>query len=520
DENYVYTITPRKETTNVSSLENNEKIESIAYYDGLGRPMQSIGVRAGGDLLNNNLLGRKTNWTLGSGSAPFYNQNGATSENQRINGTDPYGKTSILWRCGNDSSSNADGGWNTNYMSVDNTVGYRYTVWVKRTGSQNGTTYHGTQNVNNLSGSGNGNPYFWFGDLPNLNQWYLLVGVVHPYTYSGGNSGISGVYDTNGNKVINGNDFKWSSSTTTSRFRNYLYYSTDVNTRQYFTDPILQRLDGAEASISELMEGHIGKDIITHISYDDYGRQDKDYLPYATSSNCGAFQTTAEDDTRSYYYNTTRFNDDFIGLTQSTVNPYSKKALEASPLSRVLKQAAPGKDWKLGQGHEIEFDYKSNTGTEVRRYDVNISESTSSNIKVYTPTLVLNGYYAANTLYKSITYDENHSSGLNHSTEEFKDKQGRVVLKRTYGTSVVNGVSQTNTPHDTYYVYDDYGNLSYVLPPKSEPQSAKPDATELSELCYQYKYDDRNRLVEKKIPGKGDANTWEEIVYNKLDQPV
>ena len=41
-------------------------------------------------------------------------------------------------------------------------------------------------------------------------------------------------------------------------------------------------------------------------------------------------------------------------------------------------------------------------------------------------------------------------------------------------------------------------------------------SVELSELCYQYKYDDRNRLIEKKIPGKG----WEYIVYNKLDQPI
>ncbi|WP_461589710.1 RHS repeat-associated core domain-containing protein, partial [Winogradskyella sp.] len=52
--------------------------------------------------------------------------------------------------------------------------------------------------------------------------------------------------------------------------------------------------------------------------------------------------------------------------------------------------------------------------------------------------------------------------------------------------------------------------------PKSEAHTAQPDATELSELCYQYKYDHRNRLVEKKIPGKG----WESIIYNRLDQPV
>ena len=35
-------------------------------------------------------------------------------------------------------------------------------------------------------------------------------------------------------------------------------------------------------------------------------------------------------------------------------------------------------------------------------------------------------------------------------------------------------------------------------------------------MCYQYKYDDRNRLIEKRIPGKG----WETIVYDKLDRPV
>ena len=43
-----------------------------------------------------------------------------------------------------------------------------------------------------------------------------------------------------------------------------------------------------------------------------------------------------------------------------------------------------------------------------------------------------------------------------------------------------------------------------------------PDPDVLDDLCYQYHYDYRNRLIEKKIPGKD----WESIVYDKLDRPV
>ncbi|MCK0115037.1 hypothetical protein MWU32_03455, partial [Gelidibacter sp. F63206] len=142
--------------------------------------------------------------------------------------------------------------------------------------------------------------------------------------------------------------------------------------------------------------------------------------------------------------------------------------------------------------------------------------------KTYTPSLSLVpgalGYYGQGELYKTVTRDENWTNGKAHTAEEFTDKQGRVVLKRTYGDSKVGSVIVPNAPHDTYYVYDDYGNLTYVLPPKMEA-STSPWATvnaQLDELGYQYTYDHRNRLVEKKIPGKD----REYIVYNKLDQPI
>ena len=505
-ENYVKTTLYQTEVTEGQQDEvlENYKIESVNYFDGLGRPKQSVAVRAAGQGQRTNVLDWTQDWTVGSGSTPLFNQNGQTSENQRVFDTNPFGDQSLLWKCGNDPESNADGGWNTDYFDVDKNVTYRYTVWVKRTGSQSGRVYHGTQNVNNLDGTANGNPYFFNGYLPQLDQWYLIVGIVHPHTYTGGNSGISGVYDINGNKVRSGNDFKWRNNTTTSRFRNYLYYSTDTSTRQYFWNPVLVQLDNAGQSANQLIEESKPKDIVTHYSYDDYGRQLLEHLPYASAQtqrgniygNALASQQT--------FYNTPKY--------QNTTNPYSESVLENSPLNRVLEQAAPGNNFAAqadGSGHTIKMDRKTNTSSDgVVEFEV-----TFTNNNTEAPNLVKVGNYPVNELYITVTKDENWTpaDGNNRSTHEYKDKLGRVVLKRTYASTS----SATAEAHDTYYVYDDFGNLTYVIPPKVMVGDGV-STTELAELCYQYKYDNRNRLVEKKIPGKG----REYIVYNKLDLPV
>ena len=76
------------------------------------------------------------------------------------------------------------------------------------------------------------------------------------------------------------------------------------------------------------------------------------------------------------------------------------------------------------------------------------------------------------------------------STREFKNKEGQIVLKRTY---------DAGNKRDTYYVYDLYGNLTYVIPPKADGVI---NADILNDLCYQYKYDNKNRLAEKKTSRK------------------
>ncbi len=248
------------------------------------------------------------------------------------------------------------------------------------------------------------------------------------------------------------------------------------------------------------------KDIIRYVGYDNIGRSKKAYLPFGSTNSSGLFDANAKDNTLSYYQ--LNFASDFTGLSLLDINAYSEKEFEGSPLNRVLKQAAPGKDWKLYNGNEIEMVYLSNENNEVRFYEVSLNGDI--------PTLIGgSSYYHSGELIKTIVKDENHdgSSTKAHTTEEFTNSQGQIILKRAYGEV---GVSTTIEKYDTYYVYDDYGNLTYVLSPKSDANTNIPTSTELSELCYQYKYDARNRLVEKKIPGKG----WEYIVYDKLDRPV
>lgn len=239
-------------------------------------------------------------------------------------------------------------------------------------------------------------------------------------------------------------------------------------------------------------------DLYTHTQYDAYGREVKKYLPLPATQNDGRFITDPVTAINSYYLA------NYAGeISTTTPNPYAETRFEASPLNRVLEQGAPGTVWAVNPAadtdHTIKFDYQTNALNEVLRYDVSLAAD-------YTPTLIANGSYPAGTLYKTVTKDENWTSGNDRTTQEFKDLQGRVVLKRTYNANVA---------HDTYYIYDDYGNLTYVLPPKVVTTDGV-SAGELAELCYQYKYDGRNRLIEKKIPGKG----WEYIVYNKLDQPI
>lgn len=237
------------------------------------------------------------------------------------------------------------------------------------------------------------------------------------------------------------------------------------------------------------------KDIIVPMVYDEHGRQTREYLPFAKVGSGGFSPFSIDIANYTGYY----------GSTEG-IYMYSEKRFEASPLNRVLEQGAPGQDWRTNNVQDtdrtIKFDYGVNSATEVLIWSVDTNDDLQST-----------GYYTAGKLYKMVTKDENWQPGQtvteDHTVTEYKNLQGQVVLKRNH-----NGAAGD---HDTYYVYDDYGNLAFVLPPMVEGTTNSSLTTvQLDKLCYQYKYDGLGRLIEKRIPGKG----WEYIVYDVLNRPV
>ena len=206
--------------------------------------------------------------------------------------------------------------------------------------------------------------------------------------------------------------------------------------------------------------------------YDESGRDVKDWLPVYSSSaylSASAFSSTAS------------------GNYGSTARPFNQSVYEASPSDRLVAQYGPGSEWS---DKPMTTDYMLNGSSEVLscvHYSVNGS------------TLVNGGSYATGELYVVRTQDED-----GNTASQFTDKQGHTVL-----VSQLNGTVR----HDTYYVYDDYDNLCYVLPPAMDGNIS---TASLNLYAYQYKYDRRNRCVWKKLPG-ADAVSY---VYDLNDRLV
>ncbi|WP_053003965.1 tail fiber protein [Sphingobacterium sp. Ag1] len=198
-------------------------------------------------------------WVTGTGGTSGLTANGLVSENEREWGIGPLGTQVVLWKGTPSGDQAGDGGWNSTDIAINSQKTYRFSVWIKKTNSKSGTAYFGCgAAVTTLTGVVNNNAYFWNGNLPDLDKWYLLVGYVHgssdPSTVSSG-----AIYDgITGKKIASAIDYKFSTTATTTRHRAYLFYDPNVNDRQYFYGPRLEEVNGNEPTISSLLNNPIG----------------------------------------------------------------------------------------------------------------------------------------------------------------------------------------------------------------------------------------------------------------------
>lgn len=206
-------------------------------------------------------------WTVGTGSATNFGQNGVTAENSRILGTDPFGNQAVIWESKPDGISVPNGGWNTSPTSINNMKLYRFSVWVNRTVMGNDALFYFGCNSNSgvmklSDGTISTNPFFWTSSNPPVNElpegeWVLVVGHIYPQNYSGSaNNPESGRYTVSGGRIGDiSNDFKWLPTTVSTTQRVYLYNGFDVNVRQQMVYPRIDVVDGTEPSVNDLLKG-------------------------------------------------------------------------------------------------------------------------------------------------------------------------------------------------------------------------------------------------------------------------
>lgn len=201
-----------------------------------------------------------TPWTEGTGSTTGYGKYGATANNIREMGTDPFGDPAVVWKATPNPNSNAEGGIYTSYISADHTKKYRYSIWIKKTNSNDGRSYFGlhSQDASNaqatlrLNGALNTNPYFWSGDLPTLDEWYLLVGFLKPSDdTSTANEGQ--IFDSAGNAVGITIDYKMSPTVVRIRHRALLFNDPNLSDTQLHYGLAIYEVNGNEPSIQELI---------------------------------------------------------------------------------------------------------------------------------------------------------------------------------------------------------------------------------------------------------------------------
>lgn len=240
-----------------------------------------------------------------------------------------------------------------------------------------------------------------------------------------------------------------------SSSQSYVQTETSFNTDGSNKAVSTQYYDGIGRESSHVTNGIgvMGKYVYSLKEYDVKGRLSSLWEPAVGSTEAEALSSSA-----------------LSSLSSSTYgdnSPYT--AFQYDALNRLTSARIPGEIWLTADKRKTKR-YASNDANSVKCYTAPLDNS----------SLIMAGYYSKKALDLEETTDED-----GRVTQVYKDDLGHIVLERRLSNS---------DQFDTYYVYNDLGQLRYVLMPEYQIHGYK------DLYAYEYIYDEHGKIIKKKLP--------------------
>jgi RHS repeat-associated protein len=217
-------------------------------------------------------------------------------------------------------------------------------------------------------------------------------------------------------------------------------------------------------TVSLATAGTNGETACALTTYDGMGREARKYVP-VPGNGLGCM---TESRVRSSGYG---FYQDNSAFTQ---NHYDA-------LDRVTAVDIAGDKWRQAGAQDI-TQYLANTADDAV---LHFEAPEDGSYSLVNPENTSYRYYPAGSLSKVVSYDADEKS-----VTVFTDLSGHKILERT-------------AAGDTYYVYNDLGQLRFVLTPAYNEKSRSK-----AMFAYEYRYDNRGRTEWKKLPDTGHIKYW------------
>ena len=211
--------------------------------------------------------------------------------------------------------------------------------------------------------------------------------------------------------------------------------------------------------------GCSGKFVYSHQNYEGLSRIHQQWLPVIGGENIEILSDLALENYSARIYGSVNY-------------PYSVNTYDA--LERSVFATTPGKAWHDNNKGKT-TEYITNGEKDVIYYTAPTESVSLKDV----------GYYEPGTLVGEKVMDEDGCFVV-----VFKDLLGRKVLERRTGNN------------DTYFVYNDYNQLRYVLSPMYQNTHVE------AMFGYEYRYDERGNMVKKILPQCQYIQYW----YNRIDK--